>query len=137
MSEKLEIKGHNDFHTKYVDVYYNNNQQTINQLYKRLSLFVSNGNREKFNLFVNELNSYIEHYDLSELKQIKEVCKNDLLKFVISYVHLVDKEFAVRSYYFPIKTVYELLKYFSNQESFTHYMFNLAIVHFLLNYINK
>ena len=119
LSEKLEIKGHNDFHTKYVDVYYNNNQQTINQLYKRLSLFVSNGNREKFNLFVNELNSYIEHYDLSELKQIKEVCKNDLLKFVISYVHLVDKEFAVRSYYFPIKTVYELLKYFSNQESFT------------------
>ena len=119
LSDKLEIKDHNDFHTKYVDLHYNNNQQTINHIYKRLTLFTSAENREKFDLFVNELNSYIEHCDLYELKQIKEVCKDDLLKFVISYVHLVDKEFAVRSYYFPIKTVYELLKYFSNQESFT------------------
>ena len=116
-SDKLEIKDHNDFYTKYVDVYYNNNQQTINQLYKRLSLFVSNGNREKFDLFVNELNSYIERHEFTELKQIREICKDDLLKFVVSYVHLVDNETAVRSYYFPIKTVYELLKYFSNQNN--------------------
>ncbi len=118
LSDKLEIKGHNDFHTKYVDVYYNNNQQTINQLYKRLSFFVSNGNREKFNLFVNELNNYIERYKLTDLKQIKEICQDDLLKFVVSYVHFVDNETAVRSYYFPIKTVYELLKYFTSQNNY-------------------
>ena len=117
LSDKLEIKDHNDFHTKYVDVHYNNNKETINQIYNRVSLFTGKENREKFDLFVNELNSYIERYEFTELKQIKEICKDDLLKFVVSYVHLVDNETAVRSYYFPIKTVYELLKYFSNRNN--------------------
>ena len=117
LSDKLEIKDHNDFHTKYVDVYYNNNKETVNQLYKRLSLFTDKENQEKFDLFVNELNSYIERHEFTELKKIREICKDDLLKFVVSYVHLVDNEIAVRSYYFPIKTVYELLKYFSNQNN--------------------
>lgn len=117
LSDKLEIKDYNDFHTKYVDVHYNNNIETINQLYKRLSLFTDKENREKFDFFINELNSYIERYELTELKQIKEICKDDLLKFVVSYVHFVDKETDVHSYYFPIKTVYELLKYFSNQNN--------------------
>lgn len=122
LSDKLEIKDYNDFHTKYIDVHYNNNRETISQLYKRLSLFAGKENREKFDLFVNELNSYIEHYELTELKQIKENCKDDLLKFVVGYVHFVDNETAVRSYYFPIKTVYELLKYFSNQNNCNVYI---------------
>lgn len=119
LSDKLEIKDYNDFHAKYVDVHYNNNIETINQLNKRLSLFTDKENREKFDLFINELNSYIERYELTELKQIKEICKDDLLKFVVGYVHFVDKETDVHSYYFPIKTVYELLKYFfSNQNNY-------------------
>lgn len=117
LSDKLEIKDYHDFHTKYVDVHYNNNIETINQIYKRLSLFTDKENREKFDLFINELNSYIERYELTELKLIKEICKDDLLKFVVGYVHFVNKETDVHSYYFPIKTVYELLKYFSNQNN--------------------